>query len=258
MANKNKKKINKIIKELSDCAKGLNKGELEFWLTMRNGIQDSLMGTHSSATVEFSWSLLEKGTNNYEDEVSRGIYRILRELNDMPSVRSLKREILIYSLPVKCFNNQMEEIAKIASMMSKKRNVLALGEYIREIKSRRIVNVAEGQARIKGGDFLRKQAPKGEIGRENGPKFSIKIHYISSSQCEVEVYMDCLEEKFGNLDSEPSIDIDPIFEMRVFSRKYCSEELLKERIYFCASGANAFDALKCVIDKIKAHYKENK
>ena len=187
-------KISQFVDEFFDIVNKIDfilfdNGNPEFFLVIRNGIPSVLENSNWFSTVEFSWSLYKEGIDNYEDETSRGIYEILRELNNLHCVRSLKREVLIYFhfLPMKCFNSQMEEIAQIASMMSEKRKVFAIGEYLEEVRTRKIVNSAEGRARIEGGDFTKKKAPKAMIGRKIGPMFSIKIHYISDSECKVEV-----------------------------------------------------------------------
>ena len=261
----NKERIARIIKELSDCARGLNKKNSEFIFILRNGIPNAIANLSSFYTVEFSWSLSEKGIGNYEDEASKGIREILRELNDLHCVRSLKREALIcfHLLPVRCFNGQMKEIAEIASMMSAKREYFDLDEYTKEIKSRKIVSLEEGRARIKGGDFTKEKAPKAMIGRGIGPTFSIKIHYISDSKCEVEVYMDYLKEEFGNLDSGPSIDTDCIFEGRIFSHKYHDEGILRggrnnnASIYFYSQDKTVVEALRSVVNKIQKYYLEH-
>ena len=76
--------------------------------------------------------------------------------------------------------------------------------------------------------------------------------------------MDYLKAEFGDLESRSSIDIDSMFEGRVFAHKYNDGGLLRNgtknpnSIYFYSSRANVFDALKDVIDKIRAHYEINK
>jgi len=254
------KKIDKLIRELSCCARDLNKGNPEFYLILRNGIPSALMCPSTFSTVEFSWSLREESIKNRENTVSKGIHEVLRYINDMPAARSLRREIEINFLPVNCFEGLIKEIAETASMISKKREYFDLGKYIGEIKSRRIVNLTEGLSRIEGGDFTERKTPKIATGREAGPMFSIKVHYISSSQCEVEVYIDYLEEEFGNIKSCPSIDIDPIFEGRVFSRSYHDEGILRggtsnnSSIYFYSQDKTIAEALRSVVGKIQKHY----
>lgn len=255
-------KINKLMEKFGDCTKELNKGNSEFHLILRNGAQRFLASPSRFSVAEYLWSFYEESIKSDENAASKGIYEIFRLLNDLPMVRSLKREIGIYFLPVNCFDNSMKEIAELASKMSRKRGYINLRKYIGEIKSRKVVNLTEGRAKIEGGDFTDNKAPKAINGRVEGPTFSIKIHYISSSSCEVEVFIEYLKEEFGDVNSHPSIDIDDMFEGRVFTSNYYDEGNRKginndESIYFRSRGKAVGEALKDVIDKIRKHYSQH-
>lgn len=243
MDDKTKNEINQIMAEFGQCSLKLNNKTIEFWLELKNGVINAQID--NEPTVSFYWSLYQKKIYSLASTVSKGIYEIFRELNDMPAIRSLKKEIQIFFFLMNCFDHALAEISITATKMSKPINATDLGSYIETIKN---TNHANALSRWRQGEFQKKAAIRPEIGRIQGPTFSLKIHYISEQRCEIEVYMANLESKYAEF-SSPLIDINPIYENRVWTNYRDNSS-----IYFQAKAETTANALEKVIKQIQKHF----